>query len=52
MAPVSLGKDTFAIGKVGFIAHCNEGKSMLWAIRGHLSKRVLERTNWIWVMVE
>lgn len=52
MALVFLGKDIFVIGKVGFIVYCNEGKFMLWVIRGYFSKRVLERINWIWVMVE
>lgn len=41
-----LAKDTSVIGKLEFVAHCNEGKSVLWATEGHLSKQVLEKTCW------
>ena len=39
-----LAKDIICKGKIEFIAYYNEGQSMLLAIRGHLSKTVLERT--------
>lgn len=45
----SLAKDTSVIGKLEFVAHCNEGKSVLWATEGHLSKKVLEKTCWTWI---
>ena len=34
-----LAKDTSVIGKLEFVAHCNEGKSVLRAKGGHLSKK-------------
>lgn len=46
-----LARDVSLIGKHKFVAHCNEGKSMLRAIGGHLNKKVLVRTCWIRIMV-